>query len=439
MKLRLLTAWVAFVSLSNTALANDYNKYIKELGGLATGAEKSLATPEQYTPKYTDNPPNTDAYYGGGSQIPKAFGEQKLSDCKNIAETDLYLRQECEGVNLVTQGKTQRPEVSLSPNEKLVDHTKNISGDPKDTLDKYQWKYPINPDGSIGEIPTEVCYDETVVVEQIKTEKICSEYVGSEAFLCEAILNVTVDPNFNYSCLETKYQNSKNTCTKKLTVKCETKPDCTTAGIKVGSTEGDMNVSFKKVGNNHQLIFGTIGDDYWGAGQYDRQFTFDLVGKDRLNLFKLSRVKYDDWLVVVVNGAIVFSDSPGKMIELKRVCGSWSKEEKKCVKWSGKNQTICSKWEIIPPKCTGFYNNRVVIEGTENAIGWPERSTSWDKAQNVDLRPYLKEGKNQIKTRTIVGGRGESAAIFDVLQYCTPTCLESWDNQCKQYEDRVGK
>lgn len=426
---------MALLSSPGHAEDNIYD-IAKELGGLSKGANKSIEKPDQYVPRYTDNPPNTDKYYGTGMVLPTDMGKSKINDCRSIPIEDIYLRQECEGVNLVTQNESVRPEVSIDPKEKLVTGTQQIAGDPAETLEKYKWKIPFNEDGSVGDIPQTACQTETTEMPPVIKDRTCAEYTGADLVLCQAVLNVTVDPNFNYSCVETKYQNTTHTCSNKLTVVCETKPDCTTAGIKAGTIQSDMNVTFKKSGNSHELTFGTIGDDYWGAGQYDRSMTLELTGKSRLTEFMLTSVQYDDWLVVQVNGAIVFSDSPGNMIELKKVCSRWSAEERKCTQWGGRNGTICKNWVTIPPKCIGGTSNRVVIAGTENAIGWPERSTSWNKTLNVDVRPYLKDGKNTIFTRTIVGGRGESAAVFKAMQYCEPVCVDKWNNQCLAFENR---
>ena len=405
---------VCLASFSWTVHAEDYSKYIREPGGLGSGADKSIATPEQYTPRYTDNPPNTDAYYGGGLQIPTTFGNQKLADCENIAENDLYKRQECEGVNLVTKGVTQRPDVNLTEGEKLIDHTRNISEEPAATLDKYKWVYKLNPDGSIGEIPAELCKEEPKEITTIKKEETCFQYSGAEAFLCESKLKVTVDPNFNYSCLETKYQNSTEKCSKKLSMRCEASPNCTTKGVQAGTPEGDMQVSLSKLNEQglHQLTFGGKGDNYWNYNaltgkQIDRQLVLNIVGKERLEVFKMTRVEYDDWLLVTVNGNVVYSSAGAKI-----------------------------RFKLINDPTTRM--GTVVREDNPSIIlGRPERKTSWKRNPNVDIRPYLKEGQNIINARVIYGGGGEAAMLFQTHMFCEPNCTETWDDQCREYEERT--
>ena len=407
MNVKTLSACVLF-GVFQTASAADYSEYLKELGGLGSGTSKNITAPEKYTPRYTDNPPNAEQYYGGGLTLPTSYGEAKIAGCRdNVADSDLYLRQECEGVNFIANNKTQRPDVTLTDREKLITGTQSIAGDPAETLDKYKWRYPLNADGSVGSIPSTACPTETVTVPAVKSVKNCSEYYGAELFLCEAALKVTVDPNWNYSCLETKYQHERHSCSKKLKVTCEQAPDCTTAGVEAGTMQGDMQLSFVKNGGDaaHTLTFGSIGDDYFRNNQYDREMMVKIRNLKQLSVFTLQKVEYDDWLVVKVNGTIVYSSHNNRMIYGQYLSG-----------WGG---------------------HSVHDEETGKRIGNTERKTSWKKELNIDIRPYLKEGDNVIWTRTIVGGGGESAAIFKVHQYCDPVCTESWENGCGEFENKV--
>ena len=403
---KILLAWVLLPALAS---ADNYDRYLKELGGLGDGVSKAIEAPEAYAPRYNANPPMADQYYGGGLVIPTQFGEDKIARCKaEKANQDLYLRQECEGVNHIYSNQTQKPDVTISANEKLVSGTQSIAGDPAETLAKYRWTYPVNEDGSIGSVPASACPVETIEVPAVVKDRTCTDYTGAELFLCQASLKVTVDPNWNYSCLETKYQNETYQCNKKLNVVCEQAPDCTAAGVQAGTMQGDMQLSFTQnaAGEPHTLIFGTIGDDYWRNNQYDREFTVDVKNYEYLNVFELSRVEYDDWLVVKVNDTIVYSSYRNQMIYGKDVTKYW-----------------VSEW--------------IVNDENGKKIGNAERKTSWKKNLNIDIRPYLKEGMNTIWTRTIVGGGGENALIFKVHQYCTPVCHETWKNECTEYEKRT--
>ncbi len=402
---------------SSAAYAADFGDYAKEMGTLGSGVSKNIDKPEQYTPRYDANPAMAEQYYGGGMMLPTQYGDDKIARCKNDpANPDLYLRQECEGVNFIVNNPDKKPNVTVSSSEKLVSGTQTIAGDPAETLEKYKWKYPVNADGSIGSVPSTACPTETVNVPAVVRMKSCSEYTGAEMYLCEATLKVNVDPHFNYSCLETKYQNATHACSKKLQVTCEPAQDCTAAGVQAGTLSSDMQVTFAKLPGEsvHTLTFGTAGDDYWHNGQFDRELSVNVKNLKGLNQFKLTRVEYDDWLVVQVNGHIVFSSYGNEMLKAD---------------FSNAPRLFGSPYYPWTPVYTE--------SGVQ--VGEAERKTSWKQDLDVDIRPYLVEGKNVIKTRTIAGGGGESYQVFKVNQYCEPVCVDTWQDECTALEQRVAK
>lgn len=403
------TLLISFWMLSANA---DSNLDIaRELAGMGAGASQNLENFEDVLPNATAFPPNAESYYGGGNIIPKGPGQGKINDCANLpGDENLFKRQECEGINFVGRNKTQRPDVTIDNDENFVSKTTEISKDPKDTLIQYGWDIPYNQDGSIGEIPIDACGTEKITIPPRIYYEDCSIYTGSEAFLCESILKVTVDPSFNYSCLETKYNNSYHDCSKELKVTCEKATTCANQGIKLASWQGDMAVSMTPIGTEgvYKLVFGTIGDDYWKNGNYDRKLTFNIQNLSELTVFKLVRVEYDDWMYVEVNGSLVWSVVTGK--RLTAPC---------------KNS-----------KCS-FEAARKVYSQPGNAyVGYAEKRTSWKQDTNIDIRPYLREGSNVIRLYTIVGGGGEGNAWFHAQQYCTPTCSEKWQG-CESYESKV--
>lgn len=180
--------------------------------------------------------------------------------------------------------------------------------------------------------------------------------------MCEAVLKVNVDPGWNYSCLESKYRNQQYQCGKKLKVVCEKSgPNCTRSGIEAGSLQGDMTVRLTASGSAHRLMFGTIGDNYWRDGQYDREMTLNVKNPEKLTLFTLSRVEYDDWLIVKVNGKIVYSSYNNQMF---------------AADYTAKDEDGFPIGRRFAP-----VRNE---EGTR--LGNAERGKSWRKNLNIDIR-----------------------------------------------------
>lgn len=58
---------LSLLCLYQTAHAEDFGQYASELGGsLGSGTVTNMMQPAQYTPRYTDNVPMAEQYYGGG-------------------------------------------------------------------------------------------------------------------------------------------------------------------------------------------------------------------------------------------------------------------------------------------------------------------------------------------------------------------------------------
>lgn len=416
-----LAAWL------QTAWAKDYTEALRELGGLGKGVTQNIQQPNQFVPRYNAAPPMAEQYYGGGISLPTQYGEDKIARCASEkAHTDLYLRQECEGVNMIAGNKTRRPDITQSANEKLVQGTTKIAGNPKETLDKYKWKYPVNADGSIGSVPETACPVETIQVPATTKEKDCRRYNGAERYLCEAALQVNVDPNWNYSCLETKYRNQQHQCSKKLVVVCERAPDCAEAGVKTGTEQGDMQVQREHLGGGiYQLNFGLARTHTWGAEVendkiFDRSLTLDVKNLSDLQTFQLTKVDWDDWTIIKVNGTVVWSTS------LYRGLGQYA----------GKLADGDMRWIEDPySSWTGRYDGWKVVEPeTGNIVGKVHQWNRDSRNVNIDLRPYLREGNNQIFVRTMVVEGGNLWLTFKFQNYCPPVCQERWENQCAEWE-----
>ena len=136
--------------------------------------------------------------------------------------------------------------------------------------------------------------------------------------------------------------------------------------------------------------------------------TLNIKNPEKLTLFTLSRVEYDDWLIVKVNDKIVYSSYNDQMFAV-----DYTAED-----------DMGRRYAPVRNE-----------EGTR--LGYAERGESWRRNLNIDIRPYLHQGKNIIWTRTVVGGGGENAIFFNVQQYCDPVCHDRWENSCLEYEQRV--
>ncbi len=414
------------------SFADSVKDAAREMSGLASGATDTInnTAPDQFAPRYEGIPASSDGFYGGGNIIPKAQGTGKINDCQNIPEEDLYKRQECEGINFVGKNKQIRPDVTVSTEEALAQGTNKIASDPTETLNKWGWTIPFNPDGSIGTIPTEACNTELITIPAKTTLKDCSVYQGIEQFLCETSLKVEVDPSFNYSCLETKYQSNTYNCDKKLNVTCETALTCANQGVVPGGTQGDMRVTYNHVGGGYfDMFFGNPGNDYWGAGFYERTLTLNIKNHHQLTAFYLLRTEFDDHMLLKVNGRTVFFNGT-----------PYAYAPYYPRNWHMGSAVAINKRAYCGDRIINGYNVCVKDLDTNGFVadaGRLERSTSWDYWPGHNLLPFLREGYNEFRLYVAVGGRGEIFLNFRTQQACNPKCIDTWQNNCTEYEGRV--
>lgn len=151
-----------------------------------------------------------------------------------------------------------------------------------------------------------------------------------------------------------------------------------------GTWAGDMNTTVSGDGSgNYVLQFGTIGDNYWSGGQHDRIFQFSVTNTSQIRRFALTRVAFDDWLLVRINGSVVYvGPFGGDRLLSVDYCDSG---------WLLGDFSSCYSYVQYCETCTGGY----------------ELKRNWEISLAIDLKPYLRSGSNEIFMRTIVGGRGE--------------------------------
>jgi len=431
---RLLAFLAAFQLLHMDAAFAQANvdSAVSSLGGLSESISNNMQHPEEYVPKFNNDQSGNGDLYGEGELVPIDPGKGKISNCStNPADSNLYNRQECEGINFVARNRTIRPNITVSTNDPVISGNRNITSDPRETLEKYKWNLPINPDGTIGSIPNNACPSTTTIVPPVSEERRCTFYKGSENFLCKAPLKVTVTPEFNYQCLDNLGTNSTQKCSKILNMQCSGGgwgDGCSYQGVIPNSLSADMNMSWVPEGNGiYRLTFGTLQDNYWSGpkeyGQfYDRSLDVTINGIAKLDRFSLDKVTPDDYAIIKVNGILVYKTAPVidrlEHITL-RVC-TWPTASGGCSLWQNKTYL-----QYGP-------NPNDYLKSAERAPGFGASDYP-----NVDLRPFLHDGVNNIFVRTAVGIGGEFYGEFRTRMACPVNCYENWDNQCATLEQKA--
>ena len=221
------------------------------------------------------------------------------------------------------------------------------------------------------------------------TEDICDQYYDLKSNSCFPKQIVEIDPEYKYSCNKIREEKIKTCREEIVSITCKDSHECDLGGIERGSVDSDMKFEF----NNGVLTIGTIADNYWGGhcAIYDRTTTFKITNKDKIKDFFLFKVGFDDYMQIILNGHLIYiGPDGGNKLEVT---------------------TVGSR----------FWKHQVVDNGSGHHAC--ERGVSWTREPNVDLRPYLKEGENILKTRVIVAGAGEGWLQIRAKQ----NCCSKWD------------
>ncbi len=220
-----------------------------------------------------------------------------------------------------------------------------------------------------------------------KTMHTCDQFYDLKTSNCFPKQVVEIDPEYKYSCLKIRDEKIK-TCHEEITdIKCVETQECDMGGIEKGTLASDMKFEF----SNGVLTIGTIADNYWGGhcAVYDRTTTFKITNKDKIKEFFLFKVGFDDYMSISLNDHLIYVGPDG-----------------------GNKLEVGTK---------GKFKRKFVDNGSGHHAC--ERGTSWVKEPNIDLKPYLIEGENTLKTRVIVAGAGEGWLQIRAKQNC---CV-NWD------------
>lgn len=394
---------------------------VKELGGKAGSTAVDIKDAGRFYEKSGNQIEGYGNLYGTGEILPVDLGNAKINDCssKNL-DADLYKRQECEGINFVSQNRSKRPNITVTTKDPIVSDNRVTASKPVPLLEKYGFNLPKNADGSIGTIPASACKPTTVTIDAQYEERICSTFKEGERFLCKQKLIAEVKPHFNYRCNDVSGHNSTEKCSKILKMRCEAgSNNCAQSGIEPTSYDSDMKTTFTPLGGgDYRISYGVIGDQYWGGGSfrtgnfYYRHLKINIKNKSLLTKFILSRVDWDDWIIIRINGHIVFKDA-----EIED-------------RLEAVTSRACPRYGLPNTK-------KSCLQIGPNKYAFAQHYKSWKANPNIDFKDYLQEGENDIFVTVVVSDGGEFYSEWITQMFCPAKCTEAWLNQCTVLEERA--
>ena len=204
--------------------------------------------------------------------------------------------------------------------------------------------------------------------------------------MCPIAQIVEIDPKYTYQCTKKRIEAIKTCHDEIVSIKCKDTKECNGSGFVLNDKDMDMKWTY----SFPILTIGTIADNYWPGNctSYDKVIKFEVKNLEKITEFKLTRVGFDDYMWIKVNGNTVYvGPFAGDRVEVRNN-GLWTQ-----VTTNGHNLMSC------------------------------ELGTNWNKEVNINLKPYLKEGENEIWMRVVVAGVGEGWMQISAQQ----NCCQAWD------------
>jgi len=159
-----------------------------------------------------------------------------------------------------------------------------------------------------------------------------------------------------------------------------------------------------------RIVVGREGNNYWSGycAEYSQTTEFYIENLEDVSELKLTRVIFDDWIKITINGHTVYVGPKGG-----------------------------DRLDVI--------DNSVYY--TETNSGSCELGRSWNYSVDVDVKPYIVNGLNTARVDVIVAGGGEGYAYLtgviggkdEIGVQRTDGCtLYSDDDSCQLYEESIN-
>ena len=407
--------------MSTGASTGTYPTHNQAIGNI----QKSPGNIADHVPAYQgSDQPQTQYFLGGQGQTVGA-GQARVGACSTQTDPN------CEATNLVSGSRNTRPQFDISPNDPLITGATAISRNPTAVAGNLYSEY-------------ETCRTVTRVEPPILENQVCTEYSQLEDKTCKIGMDVVVDadhlyrcvermlsqynatctvgrvirvdPDYIYQCKQSPKKLERLTCTRALTVTCLASGDgCSPSGVVPGSTQGDMAVKFEHIGGGTwQLDFGLAQNNTWTGGTAvveQRTLQFNIQNVADLTKFAFRYTRYDDWIWIRINGHNIYA---GPLAGADRA--------------------------ILVDNCEGEFGCYKMVQYTADprklgAVN--QRKEFHEFHADWDIRGGLVNGLNTIQLTVIRDYRGEGMARFHVRAACPANCTDQWDNGCAALEQRA--
>jgi hypothetical protein len=231
-----------------------------------------------------------------------------------------------------------------------------------------------------------------------KTEEICDEYYDIKQNNCFARQIVEIDPKYSYLCSKKREVKEKHCIDALKSLICKQSSECAAGGVVPGSVESGMEWHSDK--NTSTLRLGSLGTYYWRCGnnckKVIRAAGFGIEHKDLIKVFKLKKLFLNNLLQISVNGTTVYNSLGGNKLEIQ----GWGE-------MAGIDAGLGKRGNCM------INNGRQIPDYVD-----------------IDLIPYLKEGRNEIVIELVYSRDGHVHIEIEAKQHCCTEWVEEREETC---------
>ena len=139
--------------------------------------------------------------------------------------------------------------------------------------------------------------------------------------------------------------------------------------------------------------------------------SFNLRDVREIKTFSLKKVFLNNFLQVTVNGHVVYNNLDGYKLNIVKV------------KRHKYKAPYCGLWQSNDYKVdSGVRVESCLLNGCKEIADYV----------NVDLRPYLREGRNTVKMQVIWSSGGHIHIEIEARQQCCSKLTDKWEERCWQ-------
>lgn len=400
---RLAVAACLAALISTPALAQSPRQQAQEAAGAATGATSVVKGGQQQlvdrVPGFqTGDPTNLTRHYDQEGAGLEDATFQKLGNA-NDGEGG-------EAASTMIETYTTRPNINVTRTDEFLATSRGVLGNP-DLLAGDLFATNQNPAcqaTQVNSTPFEI--------------KGCDKYGAPEEATCGLGVEVDVLAEKTYACF-TETPTYRKTCAETLTARCtEILSNCRLEDGLITTPAADLQLSY--VNFRHRAFLPNR--EVSGCGGITRRMYVNITDIDKLATARLSRVDYHDGLSVFVNDAFVWGGPFG----------------------DGGRRNLYGVWTTGGADING---NPIALEGIgdpastspgepgggfDQYLGSCFRDSNIVTTPGVDIKPFMIEGRNEIRFELTVGSLGGFTADFQILMSCCGNWEETWERTCPE-------